>query len=154
MSCAYHPQTDGQTEVTNRSLGNLLRSLVGSSSKSWDCKLSQAEFSHNNAVTRSSKFSPFQIIYGIVPRAPPDLSTFPDRTRLHGGAEAFMEQLVETHKQTTTNLESSVQKYKAAVDSHQRRLIFEVGNLVWAVLTRNRMPAHSYNKLKAKKIGP
>lgn len=53
MSSAYHPQFSGQTEVTNRSLGNLLRCLVGNSIKSWDTCLPPAEFAHNHAVNRS-----------------------------------------------------------------------------------------------------
>ena len=40
MSSTYHPQTNGQIEVTNRALGDLLRSLVGDHLKSWDLKLS------------------------------------------------------------------------------------------------------------------
>lgn len=47
MSSAYHPQSNGQTEVTNRSLGNLLRCLVGDSIRMWDAKLPQAEFALN-----------------------------------------------------------------------------------------------------------
>ncbi|KAH7568724.1 hypothetical protein JRO89_XS06G0037300 [Xanthoceras sorbifolium] len=60
FSSAYHPQTDGQTEVVNRSLGNLLRCLVGDNACAWDQKISQAEFAHNHAVNRSTGFSPFQ----------------------------------------------------------------------------------------------
>jgi hypothetical protein len=36
FSSAYHPQTDGQTEVVNRSLGDLLRSLVTEHHSQWD----------------------------------------------------------------------------------------------------------------------
>lgn len=65
-----------------------------------------------------------------------------------------MEQVTETHALAKENLEASTVKYKVAADEHRRRLVFKVGDLVWAVLTRDRMPSHAYNKLKAKKIGP
>lgn len=104
FSTAYHPQTDGQTEVVNRSLGNLLRSLVGDHPKSWDQKLYQAEFAYNRSTTRSSGFSPFFVTYGFNPRAPLDLVPVPDLTRVHGKAEDFISNLREVHKVTAQHL--------------------------------------------------
>lgn len=117
-------------------------------------KLPQAEFAHNHSCNRSSGFSPFHIIYGLIPRGPVDLSSLPDLTRVHGVAQDFVTDIKRIHEIAHTNLEASADKYKASADSHRRRLMFEVGDLVWAVLTKDRMPSHAYNKLKAKKFGP
>ena len=68
FSSTYHPQSDGQIEVVNRSLGNLLRSLIGESLKQWDIVLAQAEFAYNDSPNRSTGMSPFQILYGMHPR--------------------------------------------------------------------------------------
>jgi imidazoleglycerol phosphate dehydratase HisB len=42
FSSSYHPQTDGKKEVVNKSLGNLLRSLVSEHRSQWDQVLAQA----------------------------------------------------------------------------------------------------------------
>ena len=154
MSTAYHPQSDGQTEVTNRSLDNLLRCLVGDNIKSWDVKLAQAEFAHKHTVNRSLGYSPFHVVYGIVPRCALDLTTLPDRTRLHGGAVDFVSKLQGIHKLARENLTTSTAKYKKDADKKRRELIFEPGELVWVILTKDCLPAGEYNKLKSRKIGP
>ncbi|XP_056858293.1 uncharacterized protein LOC130507621, partial [Raphanus sativus] len=154
MSSAYHPQSDGQTEVTNRSLGNLLRCLVGDNIKTWDSKLSQAEFAHNHALNRSLGFSPFHVVYGIIPRCPLDLTTTPDRTRHHGEAVDFVADIQTIHRQAQANLEATTIKYKASADKKRREVIFEPGEQVWVYLTKERLPLRDYNKLKSKKIGP
>ncbi|KAE8672957.1 putative Quercetin 3-O-methyltransferase 1 [Hibiscus syriacus] len=77
FSSAYHPQTDGQTEVVNRSLGNLLRCLAGTKPKQWDLALPQAEFAYNRSKNRTTSLSPFEIVYGQNPSEVLDLAPIP-----------------------------------------------------------------------------
>lgn len=67
FSYAYHPQTDGQMEVVNRSLGNLLQSLLGENSQMWDRVLAQVEFSYNDSPNQSTGNSPFQSCVECIP---------------------------------------------------------------------------------------
>jgi len=68
FSSAYHPQMDGQTEVVNMSLGDLLRSLVTEHHSQWDHILAQVEFAYNDSFNRSTGHSLFHIVYGMKPR--------------------------------------------------------------------------------------
>ena len=153
MSSACHPQTDGQTEVVNRSLGNMLRCLVGDNLKSWDSILCQAEFAHNHAHNRSLGFSPFKVVYGFVPRGPLALTSLPQVGEFHGRALDLVEELAHVHTVAHDNLEAPSLKYKQAADRRRRELHLQVGDYVWAVLTKDRFPAGQYNKLKPRKIG-
>ncbi|CAL9005520.1 unnamed protein product, partial [Prunus brigantina] len=154
FSSAYHPQTDGQTEVVNRSLGNLLRSLVGEHLKSWDQKLYQAEFAFNRSVNRSTGFSPFLINYGYNPRAPIDLAPIADLKRVHGKVEDLISQLQNVHRTTQQRLVDATSKYKHDADKKRRFMEFNVGDFVWAILTKDHFPVGEYNKLATRKIGP
>jgi hypothetical protein len=104
FSSAHHPQTDGQTEVVNRSLGALLRSLVGENLKSWDLQLYQVEFTYNRSVNRSTVLSPFTIICGGNPRTPLNLAPLPDLKRTNTRVEDLIAHIKEGHKLTIKNL--------------------------------------------------
>lgn len=154
MSSAYHPQTDGQTEVVNRSLGNMLRCLVGDNIRSWDTHLCQAEFAHNHAYNRSLGFSPFKVVYGYTPRTPLSLTTLPEQGDFHGRAVDLVTELARVQACAHDNLVISSAQYKAIADKKRREVQFQVGDFVWAVLTKERFAAKEYNKLKPRKIGP
>lgn len=70
LSTAYRPQTDGQTERTNRTLEDMLRAFVAPEPNNWDKLLPAAEFAYNNAYHSSVGASPFFLNYGRNPRTP------------------------------------------------------------------------------------
>jgi hypothetical protein len=72
-STTCHPQTDGETEVVNRTLSTMLRAILKSNLKLWDDCLLHIEFTYIRSVHSIMKVSPFQVVYGFNPRAPIDL---------------------------------------------------------------------------------
>jgi hypothetical protein len=73
LSTANHPQTDGQTERTNRILEEFLRAYVSARQDNWAQLLPIAEFAYNSSVQQSTGMAPFQLVYGSVPDSPADL---------------------------------------------------------------------------------
>ncbi|GJS96004.1 putative nucleotidyltransferase, ribonuclease H [Tanacetum coccineum] len=126
---AYHPQIDGQTEVVNMSLSNLLRCLVGDHVKAWDQKLCQAEFAYNHVVNRSTGFSPFQVVFSTQPRGPLDLMTPRVSSSIPKKVQDFVAGLYDVHKVVHENLVSANSKYKQDADHKRRHVDFEeLGN--------------------------
>ncbi|GJY55203.1 putative reverse transcriptase domain-containing protein [Tanacetum coccineum] len=70
MSMAYHPQTDGQSERTIKTLEDMLRTYVLDFGKGWDKHLPLVEFSYNNSYHTSIKAAPFEALYGCKCRSP------------------------------------------------------------------------------------
>ena len=56
FSTTCHPQTDGQTEVVNRTLSQLLRTMVKRNLKSWEDCLPHIEFAYYRSVHSFTNF--------------------------------------------------------------------------------------------------
>lgn len=88
-STSYHPQTDGQTEIVNKSLEMYLRCFIAEKPKSWARWLPWAEYSYNTSPHTSTKMTPFRVVYG---RDPPKLWRLgADQTMVSSLEEMLME---------------------------------------------------------------
>ena len=154
FSSTFHPQTNGQTEVANRTLKNLLRCLSSDHPKQWDFASPQAEFAYSSAVNRSTKLSPFAVVYSFTPRIPLDLLPILSPSGKSIAANNFANQLNDTHAKVQATLAETYAKYKAAADKHKRPKIFKECDRVMVFLRKERFPTGTYNKLKPKKYGP
>ncbi|TYK23171.1 Ty3/gypsy retrotransposon protein [Cucumis melo var. makuwa] len=63
-SSSYHPQTDGQTKVVNKSVEAYLRCFCGEKPREWSQWLHWAEYWYNTTYHGSIGVTPFQAVYG------------------------------------------------------------------------------------------
>ncbi|GJY62202.1 transposon ty3-I gag-pol polyprotein [Tanacetum coccineum] len=152
FSSTAHPQTDSQTEVVNRTLGNMIRCLCGEKPKLWDVSLTQAEFAYNSAVHSSTRFSPFEVMYKTSPRHMVDLVDLPGKKNIQ--ANRMVDEVQATHEVVRANITEANAKYKFAADKHRRKKLFQVGDEVMVFLRKERFSIRTYSKLEPKKYGP
>ena len=70
LSCAYHPQTDGQSERTIQILEDLLQMCVLDFQGNWESHLLLAEFAYNNNFHSRIGMTSFEAMYGRKCRSP------------------------------------------------------------------------------------
>jgi len=92
-STTCRAQTDGQTEVTNRTLGTVLRALIKPPAKAWDLLLPHAKFAYNKAPSTATRLSPFKVVYGLDPLSPLDLTPRPLDQKLSADAAPRVEEI-------------------------------------------------------------
>nr|GEZ28562.1 reverse transcriptase domain-containing protein [Tanacetum cinerariifolium] len=63
LSTAYHPQTSGQVEVTNRGLKRILERTVGENRALWSDKLEDALWAFKTAFKTPTGCTPYRLVY-------------------------------------------------------------------------------------------
>nr|GEV24106.1 reverse transcriptase domain-containing protein [Tanacetum cinerariifolium] len=73
LSTAYHPQTSGQVEVTNRGLKRIIERTVGEDRALWSDKLEDALWAFRTAFKTPVGCTPYRLVYGKACHLPLEL---------------------------------------------------------------------------------
>ncbi|GJT41932.1 reverse transcriptase domain-containing protein [Tanacetum coccineum] len=160
LATAYHPQTSGQVEVSNRGLKRILERTVGENRASWSDKLDDALWAFRTAFKTPIGCTPYQLVYGKSCHLPVelehkaywalkhvnfDIKTAGDHRKLQ------LNELNELRDQAYENSLIYKEKTKKLHDSKIKNRIFNVGDQV--LLFNSRLKIFS-GKLKTRWSGP
>ena len=153
MSTAHHPQTDGQSEITHRSIEQILRAYVSPLHDDWSSWLPIAEFSYNNSVSSSTRQTPFYANCGFHPTVP---ATFiaPNPSCMDRDAAKYLDTLRDIHTSISRELELAKAQQSEQANRHRRDLTFQVGDRVRLSSDHVTLADYPSSKFRPRYLGP
>jgi len=143
FSSAYHPQNDGQTEVTNWTLSTLLCVLIKKNIKEREKCLPIAEYAYNRTRHSTTGKSPFEVVYDFNPSSPLDILPLPLQERINMDGSARASYLKKLHEDTRHTIERQVQQLATKLNINKQPMIFNIGDLVCLHLHKDRFPTNA-----------
>ncbi|GJT21002.1 reverse transcriptase domain-containing protein [Tanacetum coccineum] len=160
LSTAYHPQTSGQVEVSNRGLKRILERTIGENRASWSDKLDDALWAFRTAYKTPIGCTPYKLVYGKACHLPIELEHKAYWALKHANFDLVTAgdhrkvQLNELNELRDHAYENSLiykEKTKRIHDSKIKNRVFNVGDRV--LLFNSRLKIFS-GKLKTRWSGP
>ncbi|GJT16498.1 reverse transcriptase domain-containing protein [Tanacetum coccineum] len=160
LSTAYHPQTSGQVEVSNRGLKRILERTVGENRASWSDKLDDALWAFRTAYKTPIGCTPYKLVYGKACHLPVELEhkaywalkhTNFDIKTAGDHRKVQLNELNELRDHAYENSLIYKEKTKRIHDAKIKNRVFNVGDQV--LLFNSRLKNFS-GKLKSRWSGP
>lgn len=151
MSTSFHPQTDGQTERANRSIGQIFRAAVAHDQKDWVDKVDMTEFAINISISETTKYAPFELNGGYMPSMIQELRGNKAPRGVTDFARAALEHLANAHDAIIT---ARVFQTLHANKRRSPELKIAEGSLVFLSTKNLNLPKNRARKLMPKFIGP
>jgi hypothetical protein len=153
MSSSFHPETDGQTEIANRTLEAMLRAYVSIHQDDWDEYLAAAEIASNNSVNASSNQTPFFLNSGQHPLLALDIALKSKNKINNPSVTDLLENMHTAIEHAKVCLAEAQQRQQRYANEHRRDITFSVGDKVM-LSTNNLSSLDKAPKLLPKYIGP